>query len=209
MFSDRVDAGEQLSRPVRALLAEPPGGDDAALILGIPRGGVVVAAQVARALGCQLAVAVAAKVGAPGYAEYAVGAVAADGEVVANPAAGYSLGEVEALAGPARAKVQREVARWSSGSLAPAVAGKTAVLVDDGLATGLTALAAVGWLRRAGAARIVVAAPVAPPDTVRMLQDVADDVVIVEVPEHFAAVGQFYRRFGQTDDAEVDAALGL
>ncbi len=172
-------------------------------MLGIPRGGVIVAAEVARALGLPLDVAVAAKVGAPGNPEYAVGAVAADGEVTANPGAGYSAEQVRAISGAAHAKVEAQLAKARGDRPPLELAGKTAILVDDGLATGLTATAAADWLRREGAARVVVAVPVAPPDTVRAMSAHADEVVVVEVPRLFSAVGQFYREFGQTDDAEV------
>lgn len=202
MFEDRTDAGRQLV----AALAVYRDAPDAA-VFGIPRGGVIVAAEVARGLGLPLGVAIAAKVGAPGYAEYAIGAVAADGVVTPNPEAGYSAEAVEELAGAARAKVAREMARLSRAHALPEPAGRTAILVDDGLATGLTAIAAAGWLKRAGAARVVVAVPVAPPSTVREMRRHADEVIVLEEPEWFQAVGQFYRRFGQTDDSEVEAAL--
>ncbi len=222
MFADRVDAGRRLAEVLRGRIAlgdQGPAGETGcstpkiaaqpSIVLGIPRGGVIVAAEVARSLDVPLRVAVAAKVGAPGNPEYAVGALAADGRVSVNEAAGFSLTEVEAMAGAAREKVSREVRRWASGALAPHVSGAIAILVDDGLATGLTARAAVHWLRREGAARVVVAAPVAPPSTVALLRQDADDVVTLETPEWFTAVGQFYVRFGQTEDAEVDAVLGL
>jgi len=202
MFDNRVDAGLRLAASLRGYA-----GDPAAIVLGIPRGGVIVAAEVARELALPLDVAVAAKVGAPGNPEYAIGAVAADGEVTANPHAGYSAEEVRALSAPALAKVHAQLARVRGDRGPLELAGRTAILVDDGLATGLTATAAADWLRREGAARVVVAVPVAPPDTVRAIGAHADEVIAVEVPQWFSAVGQFYRQFGQTDDAEVEAAL--
>lgn len=202
MFEDRAEAGRRLAHALVAY-KDAPG----AAVFGIPRGGVIVAAEVARGLGLPLGVAIAAKVGAPGYAEYAIGAVAADGVVTSNPEAGYPAEAVEELAGAARAKVAREMARLSRAHALPEPAGHTAILVDDGLATGLTAVAAAGWLKRAGAARVVVAVPVAPPSTVREMRRHADEVIVLEEPEWFQAVGQFYRRFGQTEDSEVEAAL--
>lgn len=202
MFDDRADAGRQLAAALAAY-KDAPG----AAVFGIPRGGVIVAAEVARGLGLPLGVAIAAKVGAPGYAEYAIGAVAADGVVTPNPEAGYSAEAVEELAGAARVKVAREMARLSHSRALPEPAGRTAILVDDGLATGLTAIAAVGWLKRAGATRVVVAVPVAPPSAVREMRHHADEVIALEEPESFQAVGQFFRRFGQTEDSEVEAAL--
>ena len=202
MFRNRHDAGRQLAEVLRAYE-----GSAGTVVLGIPRGGVIVAAEVARALGVPLDVAVAAKVGAPGNPEYAVGAVAADGEVTANPGAGYSAEEVRAISGAAHAKVETQLAKVRGDRPPLQLAGKTAILVDDGLATGLTATAAADWLRRKDVARVIVAVPVAPPDTVRAMSAHADEVVVVEVPRMFSAVGQFYREFGQTDDAEVRAAL--
>ena len=162
VFTDRADAGRQVAEEFRGTVL----GDDA-VVLGIPRGGVIVAAEVARSLGLPLDVAVAAKVGAPGNPEYAIGAVAADGEVTANPGAGYSAAEVRAHSQAAFAKVRAQLAMWREGREPLLIAGRTVLLVDDGLATGLTAIAAAEWLRRQGAGRVVVAVPVAPPDTVR------------------------------------------
>ncbi len=202
MFADRIDAGRQLAEKLGAYRSDPN-----AIVIGIPRGGVIVAAEVAHALRLPLDVAVAAKVGAPGNPEYAIGAVAADGEVTTSGAAGYSSENVASLAGGARDKVRAQTAllRAERGPLV--LEGRTAILVDDGLATGLTAMAAADWLRRADASRVVVAAPVAPPDTVRRMREHADEVVCVDTPSWFSAVGQFYRTFGQTEDAEVIEVL--
>lgn len=189
-------------------LQEYAGAPDA-IVLGIPRGGVIVAAPVARELRLPLDVAIAAKVGAPGNPEYAIGAVAEDGVVVAGTGTGYRLEDVDRSAGPARAKIAAQGARLRFGRPALELEGKTAILIDDGLATGLTAMAAAGWLRRQGAARVVIAVPVAPPSAVTAMAEFADEVVAIETPEGFSAVGQFYRHFGQTDDAEVLSALGV
>lgn len=202
VFEDRIDAGRRLAEALAAYR-----GMSGAAVFGIPRGGVIVAAEVARGLALPLGVAIAAKVGAPGYSEYAIGAVAADGVVTANPQAGYAVEAVESLADEARAKVVRETARLVGMYALPNPAGRTAILVDDGLATGLTAIAAAEWLKRAGASKVVVAVPVAPPSTVREILRHADEAVALETPEWFQAVGQFYRRFGQTADAEVERAL--
>lgn len=202
MFRDREDAGRQLAQD----LAEYRGDPDA-IVLGIPRGGVVVAAEVARELGLPLDIAVAAKVGAPGNPEYAIGAVASDGEVTVNPGAGFSEAEVRRLAAPAHEKVRRYVAALREGRGPLAVAGRTVLLVDDGLATGLTARAAVGWLKRQGARSVVVAVPVAAPSSLDTMAGLADQVVAVDAPYGFGAVGQFYDRFGQTTDDEVRAIL--
>jgi predicted phosphoribosyltransferase len=202
VFADRVDAGRQLAEALRLITPA-----DQTVVLGIPRGGVIVAAEVARSMGLPLDVAVAAKVGSPGNPEYAIGAVAADGEVSVNPGAGYSPEQVRALSQAAYAKVRAQLVMWREGREPLQIADRPVLLVDDGLATGLTAIAAAEWLHRQGAGRVVVAVPVAPPDTLARLRRHADEVVAVERPRVFSAVGQFYRDFGQTSDAEVRAAL--
>jgi putative phosphoribosyl transferase len=197
-YADRADAGRKLGARLRA---EDIPAD--AVILGIPRGGVVVAAEVARELGLPLDVVVPAKVGAPGNPEYAIGAVAPDGIVVPNPEAGYSAEEVARFSGPAHDKIQRSIETFLGDVEPMPLAGRTVVIVDDGLATGLTALAAVDYVRRQGAKRIILAVPVASRSAVSALREHADDVIAVDVPEAFMAVGQFYRQFGQTEDDEV------
>jgi putative phosphoribosyl transferase len=197
-YADRADAGRKLGARLRA---EDIPAD--AVILGIPRGGVVVAAEVARELGLPLDVVVPAKVGAPGNPEYAIGAVAPDGIVVPNPEAGYSAEEVARVSGPAHDKIQRSIETFLGDVEPIPLAGRTVVIVDDGLATGLTALAAVDYVRRQGAKRIILAVPVASRSAVSTLCEHADEVIALEVPEGFMAVGQFYRQFGQTEDDEV------
>ena len=203
MFTDRVDAGQQLAARLREYAAAPD-----TVVLGIPRGGVVVAAEVARALNLPLDIVLAAKVGAPANPEFAVGAVTADGEVIANPLVAMSESEVLVISGAAREKVAHQLASLR-GSRAPLqLAGLTAIVVDDGVATGLTALAAVRYLKRQGAS-VVFAAPVAAAQAAAALSAEADRFVAVLVPDSFLAVGQFYVRFGQTADAEVRDLLGV
>jgi len=149
----------------------------------------------------------AAKVGAPGNSEYAIGAVAADGEVYANPVSGFSTEDVRNYSGPALAKVHHSLATFRAGLPPLSLEDRTAVVVDDGLATGLTALAAVEYVRRAGAEHVILAVPVASLGSVHALEAHADEVVAVETPAGFSAVGQWYRHFGQTEDAEVSALL--
>lgn len=203
MFRDRAQAGRVLAEQLETYRGAPD-----TIVLGIPRGGVVLAAEVARALDLPLDIAVAAKVGAPGNPEYAVGAVAPDGEVTVNPSAGFSAEEVKRLAGPAHAKVERYQSALRQGRPAPDLTGKTILLVDDGLATGLTAQAAAEWLKRVGARSVIVAVPVASSSAVESVGRVADEVVSVEIPASFYAVGQFYDLFTQTEDDEVIALLG-
>ncbi len=203
MFADRAEAGTLLAEKLGNFRDKPD-----TVVLGIPRGGVVVAYQVAQALGLPLDIVCAAKVGAPGHPEYAVGAVAPDGVVLANPDVRFPVEELTVLAAPALDKIAHELEIFRRGKEPIAVAGKTTILVDDGLATGLTAMAAADWLFRQGAGHIVVAMPVAPSDTIAAMADHASEMVILEVPALFSAVGQFYRDFSQTEDAEVLELLG-
>jgi len=203
VFADRRDAGVRLAVALAEWAATPGG-----VVLGIPRGGVVVAAEVARALGLPLDIAVAAKVAAPGNPEYAIGAVAPDGDVSVNPGAGYTLEEVREYSGEAFAKVTRYSALLRRGREPLDLGGRTAILVDDGLATGLTAMAAADWARRQHAATVIVAVPVAPPQAVEAMRKHADEVVALETPHWFSAVGNFYHDFTQTSDSEVIALLG-
>ena len=202
MFEDRKDAG----RKVAALLGAYAGAPET-VVLGIPRGGVVVAAEVARELRLPLDIVLAAKVGAPGNPEFAVGALTADGELLANPQAGFSPEQLDGLAADARAKIERQLKSLRGELPTAEIKGRTVIVVDDGLATGLTASAAIRYLRRQGAARIVLAVPVAARDSAERLSGEADELLSADTPQDFFAVGQFYRSFGQTDDSEVRGLL--
>jgi len=202
MFTDRVQAGRVLAETLRGRV-----GPDA-LVLGVPRGGVVVAAEVAHILGLELDVLVVRKIGAPGNPEYAVGAVDEEGHVVGGRSGIVSRSYLEEAAREEREEIARRLRMFRRGRPPLSVAGREVLLVDDGIATGLTLLAALESLRRRGAARIVVATPVAASDAANRLTAAADDFVALEVPIGFAAVGQFYREFDQTTDAEVIEILG-
>lgn len=204
MFTDRADAGRRLARALEAYR-----GAKDAVVLGIPRGGVVVASEVASELGLPLDVVIAAKVGAPGNPEYAIGAVAPDGVVMANPDSGFALPEVQRLSGAAKAKVAEKTDAFRHGRPAEPLGGRTVILVDDGLATGLTARAAIAYLRRQAVSRVVLAIPVASDSAVRALKPEVDELVVLDVPPGFFAVGQFYQRFDQTTDREVEALLSM
>ncbi|MGY1695830.1 MULTISPECIES: phosphoribosyltransferase [unclassified Geodermatophilus] len=217
-FTDRRDAGRQLAARLTDPGRDPavPLGPDA-LVLGLPRGGVVVAAEVAAGLGAELDVVAVRKLGVPGRPELAMGAVAAVGDAVQSVGVEAVLARVD-VDGDAAAEVRRaelaELARRREAYRAdrppPALAGRTVVLVDDGLATGATMRAALAAVRSAGPAAVVVAVPVGPPALCAELAagTGADEVVCLVTPQPFGAVGRWYADFGQTTDEEVRAALG-
>ncbi len=198
MFRDRTDAGQRLAGAMGSY-AYLPG----VVVLGIPRGGVVVAAQVARVLGVPLDIVVASKLGAPGNPEFAVGAIDADGQVTLDTRLAVSDEYIRSVVHERRAEIARRLETYRGGRPPLNVRNRTVLLVDDGIATGLTVRAAIGYLRHHGASRIVVAAPVMPPAAAAALGEVADEIVALETPRDFSAVGQFYGDFAQTSDAEV------
>lgn len=204
-FADRHDAGRRLGQRLRELHEERP------LVVGIVRGGIPVAAEVARALGAPLDVVLVRKVGAPAQPEFAIGAVAEGGVRVLNRDVVRALGiaddEVAALVAHEEHELARRLARHRGGTPPVDVAGRTVILVDDGLATGRSARAAALSLRRRGAARLVLAVPVAAPPSVRTLSDVLDDVVCLHAPPDLRAVGLWYHDFSPVSDDEVAAAL--
>jgi putative phosphoribosyl transferase len=181
-----------------------------ALVLGIPRGGVIVAATVARRLGVPLDVVVPRKIGAPGNPELAVGAVAEGVEAIDHQALrrlGFDASAVRGEVARQTMEVARRTAAYRAGRPPLQLAGRTAVLVDDGIATGWTAVAAARWCRRQRAGRVVMAVPVGPPDLERRLGSEVDDVVVLERPDPYLAVGQAYVRFEQVSDEQVLACL--
>lgn len=205
MFANRTDAGRRLADVVaeRDL--------DADIVLAIPRGGLPVGRAVADGLGVALDVVAARKLGAPSNPELAIGAVASDGTVWRNDSLIEELGVsgtyVEATIEREREVAREKADRYRGGRSPPDVAGRTVLLVDDGIATGATTIACIRSLKNSGAARVVVAVPVAPPETVDRLLDEADDVLCVETPTYFGAVGAFYRDFEQVTDEEAMAYL--
>ena len=207
-FADRRDAGRALG----ARLAGALSGD--VLVLGLPRGGAVVAAGVAAALGAPLDVLLVRKLGLPGQPELAMGAVAAIGDAVETvrseevlAAAGVDDATFAAVHDRELAELRRREAAYRGDRPPVDVAGRTVVLVDDGLATGATVRAALRVLDGRRPARIVVAVPVGSPSVVRELGALADDVVCLVVPASLRAVGGAYRDFAQTSDDEVRRAL--
>jgi putative phosphoribosyl transferase len=205
-FRDRTEAGKILGRSLERL-----SGRDDVVVLGLPRGGVPVALEVARALGAPLDIFVVRKLGVPGHEEYAMGAIASGGVRVLNEGAvrGLSIPEglIERVAERERRELERRERLYRGARPALDVEGRVAVLVDDGLATGASMRAAIGALRKRDPARIVVAVPVGSAETCAQLRREADEVVCPLVPLNFQAVGLWYDDFSQTTDAEVQAAL--
>jgi predicted phosphoribosyltransferase len=206
LFRDRVDAGEKLAVKLEHLKPENP------IILGLPRGGVPVAAQVAKTLDAPLDVIVVRKLGAPSNREFAMGAIG-DGVEVLNDATIRSLGvtaeQVQQVRARERKELARRLERYRAGRPPLQLRGRTAVVVDDGIATGSTAMAACTVVRALGAARVVLAVPVAPPNfDAGDTGDTVDEFICLERPAHFMAIGQWYTDFTQTTDDEVLRCLG-
>ena len=200
-----MEAGVALARQLARFRDERP------VVLALPRGGVPVAAVVARVLRAPLDVALVRKLGVPYQPELAAGAIGEGGVRVVNDdvrrAARVSADELAAVEARERAELERRAEAYRRGRPPVPVVGRTVVLVDDGIATGSTVLAACAVARARGAARVVVATPVAPRSTLRLLESVADEVVCVTTPDPFFAIGEWYEDFSQTTDAEVVALL--
>lgn len=204
MFRDRLDAGEQLAEVVRALVEGP------AVVLGIPRGGVIVGAPVASLLGCPLDVVVTHKLGAPDNPELAIGAVAPGVRVIdARIVSGLRVptAYLEEEVARQEHEIERRMSAYRGERPPPELKGRTAVIVDDGVATGATAVAALRWARGAGAEHVLFAAPVGPEGIESRLAPECDGCVILRTPADLRAVGQWYERFPQVHDDDVRSAL--
>jgi putative phosphoribosyl transferase len=205
VFRDRREAGELLAQRLRRLRTSDP------VVLGLPRGGVPVAAEVARALGAPLDVLVVRKLGCPWQPELAVGAIGEGGIRIVEDRilaeVGLAADELERLTARETRELERRLRRFRGDRPPLDLQGRTVIVVDDGIATGATARAGLEVARRRGAATVVLAVPVAPPVAVRELEKVADEVVCLHQPEAFWAVGQFYADFSQTPDEEVARLL--
>jgi putative phosphoribosyl transferase len=205
-FRDRTDAGRRLATHLAAYVNRSD-----VLVLALPRGGVPVAAEVARALGAPLDIFLVRKLGMPGHEEFAIGAIASGGVRVVNEDTlrdyGVSAEQVDAVVEAEQQELERRERRYRGDRPFPSVAGKTVILIDDGLATGSTMRAAVAALRLEQPSRIVVAVPTAPVETCMELRHIVDEVVCLITPEPFYAVGLWYEDFAQTTDEEVRELL--
>jgi len=207
VFADRRDAGARLG----ALLRERGFGGADAFVAGIPRGGIVVAAEVARELDSPLRAIVARKLGAPGQPELAIGALGPDGSVLLDDTLAARVGVseewLERSVAVERAELASRTRQFPGVATATEVEGRVVIVVDDGVATGATAAAVGTWLEHAAAARRVLALPVGPPSTLARLAGAYDDVITLAQPSQFIAVGQWYVDFDQVTDTEVVALL--
>jgi putative phosphoribosyl transferase len=205
VFDNRVQAGKKLADRLLRLKGED------VVVLGIPRGGVVVANEVAKALGAPLDVVMAKKIGAPGEPEYALGAVGEEGEVVMNSQEaeyiGATEGYLEDQVRERRAEIKKKLADLRGEAGPPRLKGKVVVIVDDGIATGSTIKAAAISVQKKQPKAVVVAVPVAPPDAVEKLNEAGLEVVCLETPMSFFAIGEHYKDFGQVQDLEVKRIL--
>jgi predicted phosphoribosyltransferase len=205
-FEDRYDAGRHLARRLAQYAHDP-----SVIVLALPRGGVPVGYEVARALGAPLDVFIVRKLGVPGHEELALGAIASGGVQVLNEAVVDYLHipphVIERVAARERAELARRLRLYRGAEPVPSLRDKTVILVDDGLATGATMRAAVLALRQQQPARIVVAVPTAAAETCASFHDIADDIVCDLTPEPFEGVGRWYADFSQTTDDEVRRLL--
>jgi len=200
-FSDRVDAGKQLGSALKDVVSRD------AMVLAIPRGGVVIGYEIAHMFGLQLDVIIPHKIGAPDNPELAIGAVTEDGTTILDDnlitymsiTEDYILMESERQ----RKEIQRRLGLYRQSSPPTNLKGHNVVVVDDGIATGSTMKAALASMKKQGAASVIVAVPVGPPSTITELKQIADEVVCLYMPEYFQAIGQFYDDFRQTTDEEV------
>jgi putative phosphoribosyl transferase len=204
MFWDRTDAGKKLAQALVDYKDQP------VVIYALPRGGVVLGVEVARALEAPLDLIVVRKIGHPSSPEYAIGAVAEDGYIVTNPHEAAILDEpwLGRAASAELKEAQRRRALFLRGQSPVPVKDKIAIIIDDGLATGLTMQAAIHEIRKRGPRQIVVAVPVAAAETVSKLRPEVDDLIVLYIPDgFFGAIGAFYQRFDQVSDSEVVALM--
>jgi predicted phosphoribosyltransferase len=202
-FADRNEAADKLADKLAPYHGQRP------LVLGIPRGGVVLAARIAERLEGEVDVVLTHKLGAPGEPEVAIGAIDESGQIFLNdPRWRRDVhAYLEREAADQLDELRRRRKLYSAGRAAHDPAGRIVIVTDDGLATGATMVAALKVLRARKPARLIAAVPVSPPDTLEKVAELADETVCLDAPEWFMAVGQFYRNFGQVEDDEVVALL--
>jgi predicted phosphoribosyltransferase len=203
-FVDREDAGRRLAEALSSYRRIKN-----VVVVALPRGGVVLGRVVADFLGAPLDLVVPRKIGASGNEEYAIGAITEEGDAVWNEAE-RALADTDYLRREVQkqqAEARRRLGLYRAGMPLRDLKDKTVIIVDDGIATGYTMRAAVNTVKAAGAARIVVAVPVSPPDSVGVLRTTVDKVVVLETPRLFLAIGAFYDQFGQVDDETVTALM--
>jgi len=201
-YYDRSDAGRVLAEALRPYSFDRP------LILGVPRGGVVVAKEVARALEAPMDVIVTRKLGAPGQPEFAVGAVAPGGVLYLDRRSGWDERRLQTVIEREQTELRRRVELYRHTDVFPDVSDRDVIVVDDGIATGRTAFAALRAVRRAGANRVVLAVPVCPGDSVEQFGDAADEFICPCCPDDFFAVGEWYVHFDPVSDDQVLRCLG-
>ena len=206
IFKDRIDAGAKLTKKLSAYKNKPD-----TIILGLPRGGVVTAYEVARVLSLPLDILVPRKIGAPTNPELAIGAITEDGSRILDKKLVKMLKvDEEYLREESKAQqeeAQRRLKTYRKDRPLLSLKGKTVIIIDDGIATGATMKAAISSAKAKKAAKIIVAVPVGPPETINAIKLLVDTVICLTIPEAFAAVGSFYEMFAQTSDEEVIALL--
>jgi putative phosphoribosyl transferase len=206
VFRDRLEAGKALAERLNSYARRPD-----VIVLGLPRGGVPVALEVARRLGAKLDVLVVRKLGAPGHSELAIGAIASGGSRVFNSeliaSLGISQADVLHIEAHECAELERRLTAYRGDRLFPDLTDQVVILVDDGLATGATMRAAIATVKTQRPKKLIVAVPVAPEDTKQALMLEVDEVVCLESPKHFYAVAMAYEHFDQVSDDQVHSAL--
>jgi putative phosphoribosyl transferase len=217
IFENRTQAGELLAQAIKEKLSfreqqqSVPAVLSNSIVLGVPRGGVIVAMEVAESIGAPLDLVIARKIGAPGNPEFAIGAVSEEGDVILDYETVHQLGipesYIEQESASEMAKIKSRMERYRDDRPYPSLEGKTVIVVDDGIATGLTMKAALTSLRKRKPSPLILAVPVAPNSTLHELSQFVDQVVCLESPTYFEAVGEFYREFGQVTDDQVRSAL--
>jgi predicted phosphoribosyltransferase len=200
-FSDRVDAGKRLASALTDFAGKN------AIVLAIPRGGVVVGYEIAKALNLPLDVIIPHKIGAPGNPELAIGAMTEDGTIILDENlvayVGVPKSYIKEESGRQKQEIERRLKMYRQNEPYPNLKGRDVIVVDDGIATGSTMKAALASVKNRGAKTVTVAVPVGPPSTIKELRRLADRVIFLYTPEYFQAIGQFYTDFNQTTDEEV------